>query len=183
MSWRQLFSFWVRWEVLGAVLLPEVPSTAPQSLGCCALQSKPYPRHQQGAHFHPAIPALHHNAWHQNWSLERHPVFTKRLLGMQTDLLCVCAYTRHKDINIQPHELQEPTLTVRTRIKWPALPPQPDCKGHGNTGTQKLVFRKPEHKRLKKTLTHCFPNAFGRACFKNLALASRLSVCHWNQQL
>lgn len=79
------------------------------------------------------------------------------------------------DINIQPHELQEPALAVKTRIKWQALPPQPNCKGHGNTGTQKLVFRKPEHRWLKKTLTHCFPNAFGRACFKNLAQGSRLS--------
>lgn len=93
---------------------------------------------------------------------------------MRICLLHVCAYISHMDINIQANE-QEPTLAVKTKkIKRHPPPPQHNCVGHGNSrgllGTRGLVFRKPEHKRLKKTLTHCFLNVFGRVYFRKLWL-------------
>lgn len=149
--------------------------TAPHTSSCSVLQSQPYrsqpPRHQKLYIFNPATShtiAQYFFLKQENYPLEKHPGFTKRLLVMQSYLLHICAYIRHMDINIQPNEFQELTLTVKTNQ---TTAPSTSAQLRGTwkywwlLGTQRLVFSKPEQKRPKKTLTHCFPNAFGRIFF------------------
>lgn len=88
---------------------------------CSVLQSQPYrsqpPSHQKLYIFNPATSHTTAQCFflkQENYPLERHPGFTKRLLVMQSYLLHISAYIRHMDINIQPNEFQELTLTVKT---------------------------------------------------------------------
>lgn len=102
-------------------VVPPALHTAPHTSSCSVLQSQPCrsqpPRHQKLYIFN--LPTSHTTAQcfflkQENYPLERHPGFTNRLLVMQTYLLHTCAYLRHMDINIQPNEFQELTLTVKT---------------------------------------------------------------------